>query len=166
MTLHLVETEIANDKKIRLRFHAFRNRFGAGVTRNRYDFGTMRLLDPVVGAAANEFAIDFHLDDRQVTTTSERCAFGVNVVDGDPDISRRELAGNTPNQREIVDQVDTINRDQKPDLPHFFGKMLHHAVHELHILQRQQGQRQGNLNLMVGGSELHGICERPRNNEL
>src|SRR5262245_59299935 len=64
VTLEQVEAEIANDKKVRLSFHAFGDRSCAGVARNCHDLRAVRLFDPVVGAALDIFSIDLHFDDR------------------------------------------------------------------------------------------------------
>ena len=103
----------------------------------------MSLLDPVVGTSTDEPAIDLHLDHRQIAAGGERRTFSVDVVDGDPDIALGELRADSPHEVVVIDQVDTIDRDQKSVLPGFLGKPLHHSVDELHVLQRDQRQRNG-----------------------
>ena len=49
----------------------------------------------------------------------ERCTFGVDVADGDPNIALRELRPDTPYKGVIVDQIDAIDRDQESVLPGF-----------------------------------------------
>ncbi len=126
----------------------------------------MRLLDPVVGTAADIFAVDLHFDDRQFAPPGERRPLRIDAVDRNSDISRRQLGGNMPDQNELVDQIDAINRDQEAILPNLVGKMRHQPVDKLHILQRLQRQADGNLDLVIARGELHGIRQHPRDDKL
>ena len=74
--------------------------------------------------------------------------------------------GDTPNQNELVDQIDAIDRDQETILPNLVGKMRHQPVDKLHILQRLQRQANGNLHLVIGRGELHRVRQHPRDDEL
>lgn len=44
--------------------------------------------------------------------------------------------------------------------------MFHHSIDELHVFQRQQRQTYGNLNLTMGGREMHEISQRPRDHKM
>lgn len=166
MPLQQVEAEIANDEKVRLSFHAFGIGFRAGIARNGHDLRAVRLLDPVVGTAADIFAVDLHFDDRQFAPPGERGPLRIDAVDRNSNISRRQLGGNMSNQNEFVDQIDAINCDQETILPNLVGKMRHQPVDKLHILQRLQRQADGNLDLVIGRGELHRVGEHPRDQKL
>ncbi|HEY6701145.1 MAG TPA: hypothetical protein VI137_10115, partial [Pseudolabrys sp.] len=86
----------------------------------------MSLLDPVIGAAANEPAIDLHFHDRQIAMGGKCAPFRIDVTDCYPDIALCELRADALNECVIVDQIDRIDSDQEAILPCFLRKPLQH----------------------------------------
>lgn len=159
VALQQVEAQIADGKEIGLRLYALGNRSRPGIARDCDDLRAMSLLDAVVGAAVNELAGYFHLDNREFSPSGECRTQRVHIVDRYANVTRSELGGDPLNQRQLIDEVDAIDPDQKAILPHFVRKVFHHAVNEVHVLQREQRQTDRNLDLVVGGGELHRIRE-------
>lgn len=124
----------------------------------------MHLLDPVIGAAANEPAIDLHFHNRQISTGGKCGAFRIDVTYSYSDIALCKLGADALDECVIIDQIDTIDSDQEAVLPCFLRKPLQHPVNELHVLERKQ--RQGDrAHRMIGVGKLPRIGERAGNHE-
>lgn len=122
MALQQVKSEIANDKKIGLRLYTFGHGSRTRIARDGHDLRAVGLLYPVIRAAANVLTVDFHFDDGQLAAPSERGALSIDAINGNSDIPHRQLLGDAPDQCELVDEVDTINRNQEAILANLSGR--------------------------------------------
>lgn len=144
-----------------MRLDAPGNRFSAGAPRNPKDFRALRLLDPVIGAAANEPAIDLHFHNRQISTGGKCGAFRIDVTYSYSDIALCKLGADALDECVIIDQIDTIDSDQEAVLPCFLRKPLQLiGVGKLPRIGERAGNHEARQRMKVGivggGNEIGG----------